>query len=115
MTNANIYGWGLPVAASTYARDIDFGIRLIHWAMFTIFILWAIFFTCLLIRYRRRDGVAAEREPEHHGVISTSLLPDILVMLFEIALIFFYAIPVWSKVKIHFPEPKDANEINVIA
>jgi len=111
----NIYGWGLPVAASTYARDIDFGIRLIHWAMFTIFILWAIFFTYLLIRYKKRDGVPAEREPEHHGIISTSLIPDIIVMVFEIGLIFFYAIPVWSKVKTVFPKESEANRIDVIA
>ncbi len=115
MTNANIYGWGLPVAASTYARDIDFGIRLIHWAMLTIFILWAIFFTYLLVRYKKRDGIPAEREPEHHGVISTSLIPDILVMLFEIGLIFFYAIPVWSKVKTHFPTEAEANRIDIVA
>ncbi len=107
------YGWGLPVAASTYARDIDFGIRLIHYAMFAIFILWGIFFTYLLIRYRRRDGVPAEREHEHHPI--KSLMPDLIVMVFEIGLIAFYAIPVWSRIKQTFPDPKDANEINVIA
>jgi cytochrome c oxidase subunit II len=109
------YGWTLPIAASTYARDIDFGIRLIHLAMLTIFVLWAIFFTYLLVRYRRRDGVPAEREPEHHGVISTSLIPDILVMVFEIGLIFFYALPVWSRVKSVFPAEKDANRIDIVA
>jgi cytochrome c oxidase subunit II len=109
------YGWGLPIAASTYAKDIDFGIRLIHWAMITIFVLWAIFFTYLLIRYRRRDGVPAEREPENHGVISTSLIPDILVMVFEIALIFFYAIPVWSRIKTTFPKPEESVNIDIIS
>jgi cytochrome c oxidase subunit 2 len=114
VTNGN-YGWGLPIAASTYARDIDFGIRLIHWAMLTIFVLWSIFFVYLLIRYKRREGIPAEREPEHHGIISTSLIPDILVMVFEIGLIFFYALPVWSKIKTQFPAEKDANRIDIIA
>ena len=112
--NSN-YGWGLPIAASTYAKDIDFGIRLIHWAMFTIFFLWAIFFVYLLIRYKRREGVPAEREAEHHGVISTSLIPDIVVMVFEIGLIFFYAIPVWSRVKTQMPAEADSNRIDIIS
>ena len=111
----NIYGWGLPIAASTYARDIDFGIRLIHWAMITIFVLWSIFFVYLLVRYKRRDGVPAEREKEHHGIISTSLIPDIVVMVFEIGLIFFYALPVWSNIKTKMPAEADSNRIDIVA
>jgi cytochrome c oxidase subunit II len=109
------YGWGLPIAASTYAQDIDFGIKLIHYAMIAIFVLWGIFFTYLLIRYRQRPGVAAEREKEHHGVLSTSLLPDIIVMVFEIALIIFYAIPVWNNIKTKFPDEAAANRIDIVA
>lgn len=109
------YGWGLPIAASTYAKDIDFGMRLIHWAMFTIFILWSIFFVYLLVRYKRREGVPAEREPEHHGIITKSLIPDIVVMVFEIGLIAFYAIPVWSRIKSRFPIEGDANRIDIVA
>lgn len=107
------YGWGLPIAASTYAEQIDFGIRLIHYVMFVIFILWGIFFTYLLIKYRRRPGVPAEREETHNAF--KGLIPDFVVMVFEIALIAFYAIPVWSKIKIQFPKPEDANQIDVIA
>ena len=107
------YGWGLPVAASTYAKDIDFGIRLIHFAMFAIFILWGIFFTYLLIKYRRRDGVPARRD-EKHGTFK-SLIPDLLVMIGEIVLIVFYAIPVWSRIKIEFPEAAKANQVDIIA
>jgi cytochrome c oxidase subunit 2 len=106
------YGWGLPIAASTYAHDIDFGIILIHIAMIVIFVLWGIFFTYLLIKYRRRDGVPAEREKEH-GVLS-SLAPDIIVMVFEIGLIVFYAIPSWSRIKMEFPKPEEANQIDII-
>ena len=107
------YGWGLPVAASTYAQDIDFGIRVIHWAMFAIFILWGIFFTYLLIRYRHRDGVPAEREHDHSTI--KGLMPDIIVMIFELFLIAFYAIPVWSRIKIDVPKPEEANQIDVVA
>lgn len=104
---------GLPIAASTYAKDIDFGIYLIHWAMIAIFVLWGIFFAYLLVRYRRRDGVAAEPEKPHSVV--KSLMPDIIVMVFEIALILFYAIPVWSRIKINFPGAEEANVIHVVA
>ena len=106
------FNWGLPEAASTYSKDIDWGIGIIHWAMIVIFVLWSVFFTYLLIRYRRREGVPAERE-EEHGIISKSLIPDILVMVFELCLIFFYAIPVWSRIKSEVPA--DANRVDVIA
>ncbi len=134
----NNHSWGLPVAASTYAGKIDFGIYLIHAAMFGIFVLWGIFFVYLLIRYRQRDGVAAVRE-DHHDTparISVpdsfskfpfaqmfyrnagelkSLLPDFLVMAFEVALITFYALPVWNSIKISMPDEKDALVVEVVA
>jgi cytochrome c oxidase subunit II len=105
---------GLPVPASTYAGQIDFGIYLIHWAMIAIFVLWGIFFAYLLARYRRKEGVPAQRDPEQHSALK-SLAPDIIVMVFEILLIVFYAIPVWSRIKMSFPEPAQANVIDVVA
>jgi cytochrome c oxidase subunit 2 len=134
----NIYGWGLPVAASTYAQKIDFGIWLIHAAMIGIFVLWFVFFTYLLIKYRKRDGVPAVREEhgedpakitvpdsfskipfakllyKHQGELK-SLAPDIAVMIFEIGLIVFYAVPVWSHIKMQMPDGKDVVHIRVEA
>lgn len=111
--NSSQYGWGLPIAASTYAEQIDFGIRLIHWAMLGIFVLWGIFFAYLLVRYKARPGVPAEREEEHNPL--KGLIPDFVVMVFEIALIVFYAIPVWSKIKIQLPNPEQANQVDIVA
>lgn len=134
----NNYGWGLPIAASTYAGKIDFGIYVIHAAMIGIFVLWGIFFTYLLVKYRKRDGVPAVREDHDETPASVSvpdsiskfpfaqllyknsgelksLLPDLLVMLFEIALIVFYALPVWSSIKMKMPDEKDATVISVVA
>jgi cytochrome c oxidase subunit II len=114
----NNYGWSLPLAASTYAAKIDFGIWLIHAAMAAIFVLWGIFFTYLLVKYRARPGVAAVREDEtKHGAAGElkSLAPDLLVMLFEIALIVFYAIPVWSRIKMTQPETDAKLKIELIA
>jgi|CXWL01.1.fsa_nt_gi cytochrome c oxidase subunit 2 len=131
-------GWAYPVAASSYARTIDFGIWLIHTAMFGIFILWGTFFVYLLIKYRARPGVSAQREdhedtPAHISVPDSiskfpfaqmlyrnkgelkSLIPDMIIMAFEIALIVFYAIPVWSKIKMSTPPVNDAVLVEVVA
>lgn len=106
------YGWGLPIAASTFAKDIDFGIYVIHAAMIGIFVLWGIFFTYLLLRYRKREGVPAETG---HDSIWKSLVPDALVLFFELALIVFYAIPVWSRIKLTNPSPADSVVVEIIA
>ena len=134
----NNYGWGLPIAASTYAGRIDFGIWMIHVAMVAIFVLWGIFFTYLLIKYRKRPGVPAEREDRAEPPVEIavpdaiarlpfgailyrnmdelkSLTPDFIVMGFEIALIVFYALPAWNAIKIAMPDEKDAVVIHVIA
>lgn len=105
--------WGLPPAASTYAGEIDFGIKLIHWAMLFIFVLWGVFFAYLLVRYRRRPGVPAQRDQEHS--VLKSLAPDIAVMVFEIALIALYALPVWSRIKVAFPDPASAHLVDIIS
>ncbi|MBI4386014.1 MAG: hypothetical protein HY551_01400 [Elusimicrobia bacterium] len=106
------YGWGLPVAASTFAGPIDFGIKLIHAAMFAIFILWAIFFAYLLLRYRRREGRSAQAGYESP---LKSLIPDFFVLVFEIALIVFYAIPNWHRIKIAGPSPDTALVVELVA
>ena len=109
--NSN-YSWGLPVAASTIAKDIDFGIYLIHAAMIFIFVAWGIFFTYLLLRYRRREGVRAK---VGHDNALMSLLPDFAVLVFEIGLIAFYAIPKWSHIKMSMPDPASAHQVHIIA
>lgn len=106
------YSWGLPVAASTIAKDIDFGIYLIHAAMIFIFVAWGIFFTYLLIRYRRREGVRAQ---VGHENAMMSLLPDFAVLIFEIGLIAFYAIPKWSRIKMSTPDPAKSNVLHLMA
>ena len=132
------YGWSLPVAASTFAGSIDFGIWLIHAAMLGIFALWGAFFVYLLVKYRARPGVPAVREdhedtPSHISVPDSfskfpfaqmmyrnkgalkSLVPDMIIMGFEIALIVFYAIPVWSKIKMTVPEGPDVMHVELVA
>lgn len=132
------YGWSLPLAASSYAGEIDFGIWLIHAAMLGIFVLWGAFFIYLLVKYRARPGVAAQREdhddtPAHISVPDSiskfpfaqmlyrnkgelkSLIPDMVIMSFEVALIVFYAIPVWSKIKMAVPPVENPVRLEVVA
>ena len=106
------YGWGLPVQASTFAKDVDFGINLIHAAMILIFVLWGIFFAYLLFKYRRREGVKASYG--HEGILK-SLIPDFIVLLFEIGLVVLYAVPGWGRMKLHAPEPALSNNIRIVA
>lgn len=108
------FNWGLPPTAASFAPEIDSGIALIHWAMLIIFVLWGAFFTYLLIRYRHRADVGVSLEDTTHSL--KSLVPDVIVMIFEIGLIIFYAIPVWAHIKMKFPGGnEDPVELNVIA
>ncbi|MDP3543873.1 MAG: hypothetical protein Q8T11_15505 [Elusimicrobiota bacterium] len=132
------YGWSLPVAASSYAGKIDFGIWLIHAAMLGIFVLWGAFFVYLLVKFRARPGHRAEREdhadtPAHISVPDSiskfpfaqilyknkgelkSLIPDMVIMTFEVALIVFYAIPVWSSIKMSVPETADPIRLEIVS
>jgi len=113
----NHYGWGLPVGASTYAKDIDFGLWLIHGAMLIIFVLWGWYFVYLLIRYRKKEGVAAQREETHAsaGGVMKSLAPDLAVLVFEVLLIVAYAIPVWSRIKMSSPSGAGVSQIRLVA
>lgn len=132
------YGWSLPDSASSYAQSIDFGIWLIHAAMIGMFTLWGAFFVYLLVKYRAKPGVPAVREdhddtPAHISVPDSfakfpfaqllyrnrgelkSLIPDMVIMTFEIALILFYAFPVWNKIKMSVPDVKDPVRVEIVA
>jgi cytochrome c oxidase subunit 2 len=106
------YGWFLPVQASSYAAEIDKGIWILHIAMFAIFILWGIFFTYLLMKYRARGG---SRKAEDIKIsVQASLAPDIAVLTFEILLVIFYAVPSWSDIKMNVPEGPDVVHAQVV-
>lgn len=106
------YGWGLPIAASTYAHRIDDSLKILHYAMFAIFILWAIYMVYCLIRYRHGK---TERVDYHFTHSYKALTPDVVILIFEIWLIFIVGIPMWAHIKEDFPKPDKAFEINVVA
>ena len=109
------YGWGLPIAASSFAKDVDFSLHLIHGAVILIFALWSFFFVYCLVRYRHRDGHAAAYPPESGKSTIASFIPDGIVLAFEIWLIFVFGLPIWAHIKENFPQEGEATRVRVVA
>jgi cytochrome c oxidase subunit 2 len=109
------YGWGLPVAASTFAREIDSSLSIVHWVMAFIFVLWAVFFAYCLIRYRSRPGRLASYPAHSAKTTIASFVPDALVLAFEIWLIFIFGLPIWAHVKEVFPAPENSTHVRIVA
>jgi cytochrome c oxidase subunit 2 len=106
------FGWGLPESASTYAGEIDLGIRLIHWAMLGIFAAWGAYLAYLLVRYRHREGVGADTKPRREW---QALAAGAVVLVVETAMILFYDIPVWAKIRSELPAVASSNVVQVTA
>src|SRR5918999_5588136 len=84
---------GLPIAGSSHAGEVDRIMVLIHWLMLVLFVGWSIFFVYVLIRFRR----GANPQANYRGVRgrwSTWVEGGVLVA--EIVLLAFFAIPFWS-------------------
>lgn len=112
MGTGEMYGWWLPVKASTYAAKLDRQLDIFHAAMFLIFICWGAYLTYCLIKYRAKPGVAAVYE--HKGILA-SLVPDGIILAFEMFMIFIIGLPAWAHVMEQFPEERQANVVQVIA
>jgi heme/copper-type cytochrome/quinol oxidase subunit 2 len=69
----NGYAIGLPPVASTYGGDIDALMLLMHVVMIAIFVIWGVYFTYCLIKYRARDG---ERGTYHQAGENASFIPE---------------------------------------
>ena len=106
------YGWGLPIQASTYAAKIDHSLMILHAAMFLIFGLWAVYMVYCLIRYRRAKNPQADYSFKDALAAYT---PDVLILVFEIWLIFLVGVPIWAHIKEDLPKAENATEIRVVA
>ena len=102
---------GLPVQASTHAAEIDDMIAIVHWLMFVLFVGWGIFFTYVLIRFRKGANPKASYTGAK-GKISKGI--EIGVVIAEIVLLLFYAIPAWAKRVAQFPTENEAVVVHVI-
>jgi cytochrome c oxidase subunit 2 len=103
---------GLPVQASTHAAEIDQMISLVHWLMLVLFVGWGIYFVYALFRFSKRGNPRASYEGAK-GKLSKGLEVGIVVV--EIVLLVFYAIPAWARRVAQFPTENEAVVVRVVA
>ena len=106
------YSWGLPIAASTYAKKIDHSFWILHVVMIGLFVGWGIYMAYCMVRYRQKKGVAAHYT---HHIPWKSYIPDVAMFLFEVWLIFIVGVPIWAHIKEDLPKPENATVINIRA
>jgi cytochrome c oxidase subunit 2 len=103
---------GLPVQASTHAPEIDQMISLIHWLMLVLFVGWGAFFVFVLAKFRRAANPKADYQGAH-GKLSKGL--EIAVVVVEMVLLIFYAIPAWATRVADMPSEGEAVVVRVVA
>src|ERR1700754_1829445 len=96
---------GLPPQATTHAGEIDQMISLIHWLMLVLFVGWGIFFVYVLVRFRKSANPKASYDGAK-GKLSKGL--EIGIVVVEMILLVFYAIPAWAKRVAQFPTENEA-------
>jgi cytochrome c oxidase subunit 2 len=102
---------GLPVQASTHAGEIDHMIVLVHWLMLVLFVGWGIFFLYVLFRFRSGANPRASYTGAK-GKLSKGI--EIGVVVVEMVLLVFYAIPAWAKRVRQFPTENEAVVVKVV-
>jgi cytochrome c oxidase subunit II len=102
---------GLPVQASTHAGDIDQMISLVHWLMLVLFVGWGIYFVYALVRFRKGANPRASYDGAK-GKISKGI--EVAIVVIEMVLLLFYAIPAWAKRVSNFPSENEAVVVRVI-
>lgn len=110
--SASYYGWGLPIQASSYAERIDNSMLILHVAMVLIFVIWGAFMTYCLIRFKAKPGSSGHYD--HKATLLTHI-PDALILVFEIWIIFFVGVPLWSHLMEEFPKEEDAHVVELVA
>jgi cytochrome c oxidase subunit 2 len=107
--------WLGVVAASSYAKDIDFVFDMIFWIVAFWFLLAEGVFFYLILRFRKKEGVpgqyiTGELKSEKRWIT----IPHFAVLLFDIVILFF-AVKVWYQVKQNIPDVAEKTDIRVIA
>src|SRR5207253_2934259 len=84
----------MPIQASAHAAEIDQMTILVHWLIAVLFDGWGAFFIYVVFRYRSGANPKASYEGAK-GKISKGL--EIGVVIAEMVLLVFYALPSWAK------------------
>jgi cytochrome c oxidase subunit 2 len=103
---------GLPPQAATHAAEIDQMISLTHWLMAVLFVGWGGFFIYVLARFRKKANPHADYEGAH-GKLSKGL--EVLIVVAEMVLLVFYAIPAWATRVRDLPAENEATVVRVIS
>ena len=82
----------LPPAASAHAPEIDLVVELVHWLMFVLFAGWSLYFTWVLIRFRRARNPRANPRGARGRI---ALGVEIGVVVVEAVLLVGFALPIW--------------------
>ena len=102
----------LPDAASAHAGDVDQTMVLVHALMAVLFFGWTIFFTYVLIRFRRKAHPSATHTGLRGG---WSTWIEGAVLAAEVALLAFFSIPIWSARVDAFPSEQQSTVVRVVA
>jgi len=103
---------GLPELASANGQAVDNLIVYVHWLMLVLLVGWSLYFAYVLWRF------SAKRNPTADYEGSKSHLPnftEVGVVAVEAVLLLVIAVPLWAKNVDHFPEPKDATLVQIMA
>jgi cytochrome c oxidase subunit II len=109
----NMTEWlGLPALATTHGGQIDSLIGWTHIFMLVLFVGWGVFFSYVLLRFRKsRNPVAHYPGMKSHA---TSVVEG-AVLLVELVLLFAFSIPLWAARVDHIPSEKEALVVHVTA
>jgi len=103
---------GLPPVYSETGAQVDSLIIYVHYLMVALFVGWGIFFIYTLIRFNRR----AHPKADYVGVRThaSSWLEGIVAGI-EAVLLIGFAVPMWMHNVDHYPDPKNALNLKVVA
>lgn len=103
---------GMPDLASSNGQAVDDLIVYVHYLMLALFLGWVAYFIYVLYRF------SARRQPVANYKGSTSEVPhyvEYAVIIVEVALLMFLAIPIWAKNVQQFPAASESTVIQIVA
>ncbi len=103
---------GLPQLASANGQGVDDLIVYVHWLMIALFIGWIAYFGYVLYRFNEARSLKADYQGSKSKVPS---YVELAIVAIEAVLLLGIAVPLWAKNVNHFPDPKDATVIQIVA
>lgn len=102
----------LPEQASAHGPQIDFVLRLEHWGIVLLFLLFFGYFALVLVRFRQGAG----RRASYTGMTSLwSVYVVVAIALVECVLLAAFEMPVWRDRVSNIPSPDQATVVRVVA